>query len=151
MVPGGADRGLVAAIPSRRRIVFMQTLASPMAVFDKTSPEDIDAIRQLEMDLKAVGADPSRFPRTNKLLSAGVPQQAKKVVEEAAELAIEAMRNERDAAVLEAADLVYNLVVLLEGMDIRFDDVCVEMKRRRQLYGIAARQQKNGNPRSDAS
>ena len=45
---------------------------------------------------------------------------------------------------MEAADLVYNLVVLLEGMDIRFDDVCGELDRRRGLYGIAAKQQKNG-------
>ena len=40
------------------------------------------------------------------------------MVEEAAELAIEAVRSDRSAAVMEAADLVYNLVVLLEGMDI---------------------------------
>ena len=46
---------------------------------------------------------------------------------------------------MEAADLMYNLVVLLEGMDIPFDDVCGELDRRRSLYGIAARQQKNGN------
>ena len=53
------------------------------------------------------------------------------MVEEAAELAIEAVRDDRDAAVREAADLVYNLVVLLDGMDIRFDDVCRELERRR--------------------
>ena len=59
------------------------------------------------------------------------------------------MRGDRDAAVLEAADLVYNLVVLLEGMQIRFDDVCEELERRRRRYGIAARQQKGGNPPVD--
>ncbi len=53
-------------------------------------------------------------------------------VEEAAELAIEAMRGDREAAVLEAADLVYNLVVLLDGMGIGFDDVCDELGRRRR-------------------
>lgn len=104
----------------------------------------IDPIHQLEVDLKQVAANPLRFPRTNKLIAAGASQQAKKIVEEAAELAIEAMRRDRDAAVMEAADLVYNLVVLLEGMDIRFDEVCSEMERRRGLYGIAARQMKNG-------
>ena len=106
--------------------------------------KDVDPIRQLEVDLKSVGANPSRFPRTTKLIAAGAPQQAKKMVEEAAELAIEAVRHDRNAAVMEAADLVYNLVVLLEGMDIRFDDVCGELDRRRELYGIAAKQQKNG-------
>jgi hypothetical protein len=29
-------------------------------------------------------------------------------------------------------------------MNIPFDDVCGELERRRGLYGIAARQQKNG-------
>ena len=107
--------------------------------------DGVGPIRQLEVDLKRVGAEPLRFPRTSKLIAAGAPQQAKKVVEEAAELAIEALRRDRGAAVMEAADLVYNLVVLLEGMDIRFDDVCGELDRRRGLYGIAARQQKNGS------
>ena len=115
-----------------------------MDAFADPARTDIDSIRQLEVDLKQVGANPLRFPRTTKLIAAGAPQQGKKIVEEAAELAIEAVRHDRSAAVMEAADLVYNLVVLLEGMDIRFDDVCGELDRRRGLYGIAARQQKNG-------
>ncbi len=112
---------------------------------------DIDPIRQLEVDLKHVGAEPLRFPRTNKLIAAGVPQQAKKIIEEAAELAIEAVRHDRSAAVMEAADLVYNLVVLLEGMNIHFDDVCGELDRRRGLYGIAAKQQKSSTGSADSA
>ena len=100
---------------------------------------EFESIRQLEHDLKMVPNDPSRFPRTTRLLSAGTPQQAKKTVEEAAELAIEAVRGDRGAALLEAADLVYNLVVLLEGLDLSFDDVCRELDRRRETYGIAAK------------
>ncbi len=113
-------------------------MLSPVA----TSSED--AVRQLESDLKRAVTDPARFPRTCKLRSAGAPQQAKKMIEEAAELAIEAVRGDRDAAVAEAADLVYNLVVLLEGMGLSFDEVCAELARRRKIYGIAAKQQKNG-------
>lgn len=116
-----------------------------MDTYSDTGPGNIDPIHQLEDDLKHVCEDPSRFPRTSKLVSAGAPQQAKKIVEEAAELAIEAMRQNREAAVMEAADLVYNLIVLLEGMDIRFDDICEELSRRREIFGIAAKQQKNGN------
>ncbi len=116
-----------------------------MDTYSDTDPGNIDAIHQLQDDLQRVGEDPARFPRTSKLISAGPPQQAKKIVEEAAELAIEAMRDNRDAAIMEAADLVYNLVVLLEGMDIRFDEVCEELQRRRAIFGIAAKQNKNGN------
>ena len=99
----------------------------------------LDPISQLEIDLRDAAGNPTRFPRTTKLICAGAPQQAKKVVEEAAELAIEAVRSDRDAAVREAADLVYNLVVLLEGMEIPFEEVCRELARRRSEYGIAAK------------
>lgn len=111
----------------------------------QTSPlrRDTDAIHQLELDLKRVGSQAELFPRTVKLLSAGAPQQAKKLVEEAGELAIEAVRGDRAAALQEAADLVYGLVVLLEGMGIPFDEVCDELARRREVYGIAAKQRKS--------
>jgi len=115
-----------------------------MDAYSDTGPSNIDPIRQLEDDLKHVCEDPARFPRTSKLVSAGAPQHAKKIVEEATELAIEAMRQDREAAVMEAADLVYNLVVLLEGMKISFDDICGELERRRAIFGIAAKQYKNG-------
>jgi phosphoribosyl-ATP pyrophosphohydrolase len=110
-----------------------------MAALLKRPSRNLDTISQLEVDLKDAAGNPTRFPRTTKLICAGAPQQAKKVVEEAAELAIEAVRHDRDAAVREAADLVYNLVVLLEGMDIHFEEVCRELDRRRSEYGIAAK------------
>ena len=106
---------------------------------------EADPIHQLEEDLKRVLDDPTRFPRVTKLMCADNSQRAKKIVEEAAELAIEAVRRDKDAAVREAADLMYNLMVLLGGMQISFDDVCHELERRRDLYGIAAKQQKNGS------
>ncbi len=99
----------------------------------------LDPIRQLEIDLRTVLGAPERFPRTAKLVAAGAPQQAKKMVEEATELAIEAVRQNRGAAVNEAADLLYNMVVLLGGMGLTFDEVCDELDRRRTLYGIAGK------------
>lgn len=121
-----------------------RTILNQMDTHSDTAPDAIDPIHQLEDDLKQVGDDPARFPRTNKLISAGAPQQAKKIVEEATELAIEAILQDREAAVTEAADLVYNLVVLLEGMGITFDEICDELQRRRAIFGIAAKQHKNG-------
>ena len=117
-----------------------------MAVSVKTGTSSTDPIHQLESDLKRVVDEPARFPRTTKLRAAGAPQQAKKMIEEAAELAIEVVRGERGAAVAEAADLVYNLIVLLDGIGVSFDEVCEELGRRRGVYGIAAKQQKNGAP-----
>jgi phosphoribosyl-ATP pyrophosphohydrolase len=130
----------------RQRVVPKPISTDAMAVSSETESSSTDPIHQLESDLKRAVSEPLRFPRTNKLRSAGAPQQAKKMIEEAAELAIEAVRGERAAAVSEAADLVYNLVVLLDGIGLCFDDVRDELTRRRRLYGIAARQQKNGAP-----
>ena len=110
----------------------------------------IDPISQLEDDLKLAAADPRRFPRTSRLLSAGSGQKAKKMVEEAAELAIEAVRQDRPAALREAADLVYNMVVLLDGVGIRFSDVCRELEERRDAYGIAAKHPKGAFGNADA-
>jgi phosphoribosyl-ATP pyrophosphohydrolase len=124
--------------------VEMDTLVSS----DRTC---LDPIHQLEDDLRHVADDPARFPRTTKLLAAGPAQQAKKMVEEATELAIEAVRKDRDAAVREGADLVYNLVVLLEGMGIAFDDICRELERRRLTYGIAAKPPKASAGAGEAS
>lgn len=110
-----------------------------MAALLKRRTQSFDPIAQLEDDLRRAARDPSRFPRTAKLLSSGPAQQAKKMVEEAAELAIEAVRNDREAAVQEAADLVYNLVALLGGMNISYAEVLAELERRRGAYGIAAK------------
>lgn len=112
---------------------------------------DPDPIHQLEDDLREAAGNPLRFPRTAKLLSGGASQRAKKMVEEATELAIEAVRDDRPAAILEAADLVYNLLVLLNGMHIPFDEVCRELERRRSAYGIAAKLPKAGIAAGDRS
>jgi phosphoribosyl-ATP pyrophosphohydrolase len=112
---------------------------------------NVDAVHQLEDDLKRVGENPARFPRTVKLIAGGPSQQAKKLIEEASELAIEAVRGDRPAALLEAADLLYHLIVLLDGMQIRFDEVRDELRQRRAIYGIAAKQQKNGGAPPPAS
>ena len=62
---------------------------------------------------------------------------AKKVAEEAVEVAIDAMHGQRDAVVRESADLIYNLVVLWAASGLRPADVWDEMARRERLLGIA--------------
>jgi phosphoribosyl-ATP pyrophosphohydrolase len=104
------------------------------------------ALAQLEADVRAVVADPARHARTAKLISAGTAQQAKKVAEEAAEVLIEAVRGDGPAAIRESADLVYNLAVLLTGMGLSFSDVCAELERRREVFGIAAKLGKQAQP-----
>lgn len=75
--------------------------------------------------------------RTAKLFAAGVPKMAQKLVEEAAEVAIEAVRGQRSSLRSESADLLYHLVLLWNALHIAPSDVWDEMRRREQLLGIA--------------
>src|SRR5260221_6116673 len=75
--------------------------------------------------------------RTVKLVNAGIPKMAQKIIEEAGEVAIEAVRGQRAAIVNETADLLYNLVVLLNAANVPLADIWTEMARREALFGIA--------------
>ena len=98
-----------------------------------------DAVRQLEADLARVRAKPSLAPRTARLLEASVGKAAKKLAEEAVEMALDAVRGDKAAVVAEAADLLYNFVVLLDRTGIGSEEVWAEMNRRREAFGIAAK------------
>lgn len=76
-------------------------------------------------------------PRTARLLAAGCRKMAQKVVEEAGEVALEAVRRRSRAVIRESADLVYHLVVLWRECGIAPDEVWSEMHRRAQRFGIA--------------
>ncbi len=107
---------------------------------DKRPPDDAvmpDSINRLYAAvLEADEGDPS-LSRTVRLRREGVPKMAKKVAEEAAEVAIEAVAGAREALIRESADLIYNLVVLWSATDVKPQDVYAEMDRRERLYGIA--------------
>jgi len=75
--------------------------------------------------------------RTAKLLAAGLSKMGRKLVEEAAEVAIDAVRERRDSVIHESADLLYHLIVLWYALGIAPAAVWSEMGRREQLFGIA--------------
>ena len=95
---------------------------------------------------EASDGDPA-LSRTAKLRQEGVPKMAKKVAEEAAEVAIEAVTGAREALIRESADLIYNLVVLWSAADVTPQDVFGEMDRRERLYGIAQKLPKGDLPK----
>lgn len=95
------------------------------------------AIERLEQDLVRVRAEPGRAPRTAKLLEEGVAKMAKKVGEEAVELALDAVAGDRRAVIAETADLLYHLVVLLDALGVGWEEVGEELERRRARLGIA--------------
>jgi phosphoribosyl-ATP pyrophosphohydrolase len=102
--------------------------------------------RLFDAVIAAKDADPT-ISRTAKLLRAGRAKAAKKLAEEAVEVVIDAMHNDRDAVVRESADLLYNLVVLWVAAGVRPDHVWDEMKHRERLMGIAEKLPKNSPER----
>ncbi|WP_054844455.1 phosphoribosyl-ATP diphosphatase [Vulcanisaeta souniana] len=68
---------------------------------------------------------------TRMLVNGGVDLISKKVGEEAVEVVVAAMRDDRGGWVVrETADLMYHLLVLLRFMGIKFDDICEELVNR---------------------
>lgn len=96
-----------------------------------------DSVARLYDAVLAAGsADPAKS-RTARLLRAGRAKMAKKLVEEAAEVVIDAMHGRPEAVVRESADLLYNLVVLWVHAGVKPEEVWAEMRRREGLFGIA--------------
>jgi phosphoribosyl-ATP pyrophosphohydrolase len=100
------------------------------------------------------GVTPESHPRTAKLLGAGTRKAAQKVIEEAGEVALEAVRHDAGGVMRESADLLYHLVVLWRRAGIAPADVWTEMGRRADAFGIAeklpkVRHRESSAPRSD--
>ncbi len=74
---------------------------------------------------------------TASLLAKGAPRCAKKVGEEAVELAIAAVAQDEAAVRAEAADVLYHLLVLLRSRGVALADVMEELERRTAQSGLA--------------
>ena len=97
----------------------------------------IDSLRRLYDAICNNREMPPEWSRTAKLLHEGRPKMAKKIGEEAFEVALETIRDNRQGVILESADLLYNLTVLWVEMGIQPDDIWAEMRRREDMLGIA--------------
>jgi phosphoribosyl-ATP pyrophosphohydrolase len=96
-----------------------------------------DSISRLYSSVLQARDNGAEGSRTAKLMREGMGKMAKKVAEEAVEVSLDAVAGNRDALILESADLIYNLAVLWAGSGITPDEVWEEMDRRERLYGIA--------------
>ena len=74
---------------------------------------------------------------TAKLVHKGQAYAAKKLGEEAVETVIAAVEKDRRALTLEAADLVYHLLVVLRIGGVSVQDVMGELQRRTAQTGLA--------------
>jgi phosphoribosyl-ATP pyrophosphohydrolase len=95
--------------------------------------------------LQARDRDPSSS-RTARLFRDGVQKMAKKLVEESIEVWLDAVQMNREAVILESADLLYHLAVIWAECGVAPEDAFAEIERREKLYGIAEKLPKTGNP-----
>jgi phosphoribosyl-ATP pyrophosphohydrolase len=89
----------------------------------------------------SVGADVSY---TRKLLDRGVAQCAKKLGEEAVELALASVTESRERLIEESADLLYHLLVLLKARDIKLAEVEAVLGARASQSGLAEKASRKG-------
>ncbi|MBL0403575.1 phosphoribosyl-ATP diphosphatase [Microvirga aerilata] len=82
-------------------------------------------------------AAPASESYTAKLLVDGPAKAAKKLGEEAVEAAIAAVQGDRQSLTAESADVLYHLLVLLQGANIPLIDVMAELERRTAQSGLA--------------
>jgi phosphoribosyl-ATP pyrophosphohydrolase len=89
-----------------------------------------DVLRRLASTIKDRRTARPKESHTRRLLDGAPIKPAKKLGEEAVEVAIAAIAQDKGALVAETADLLYHLLVLLESRHIALDDVLEELERR---------------------
>jgi phosphoribosyl-ATP pyrophosphohydrolase len=89
-----------------------------------------DLLRRLAATIKDRRTARPEESHTRRLLDGAPIKPAKKLGEEAVEVAIAAIAQDKGALVAETADLLYHLLVLLESRHVALDDVLEELERR---------------------
>ena len=87
---------------------------------------------------------PQNHPRTARLLASSSRKTAQKLIEEAGEVALKAVKHRARGVVRESADLLYHLVALWHRAGINPADVWIEMRSRADTLGIAEKLPKAG-------
>ncbi len=90
-----------------------------------------DFLRELEAVIRSRSAAAPEDSYTARLLGAGIRRVAQKFGEESVELALAAACGDRKGVRAEAADVIYHLLVLLEGSGVSLAEVLDELRSRR--------------------
>jgi phosphoribosyl-ATP pyrophosphohydrolase len=107
----------------------------------------VDPLRQLAETIRSRrGADPGQS-YTQQLLARGPAVCARKFGEEAIELVVSALAEDKPAITAEAADVLYHLLVLLEAKGIDFDDVLKTLASRSAMSGMEEKASRDASSR----
>jgi phosphoribosyl-ATP pyrophosphohydrolase len=106
-----------------------------------TRPFSLDDLSALVAARASATADTSY---TRSLLDAGVPRIAKKFGEEAVEAVIAAVGGDKAEITAEAADVLFHLLVLLQGSGVPLRAVLDELGRRTRQSGLEEKASRKG-------
>jgi len=91
-----------------------------------------DMLNVLESIIADRKANPTEGSYTTFLFNKGRNKISQKVGEEAVEVIVAALGEERDEQIGEIADLMYHLMVLMADLDISLDDIREKLRERHQ-------------------
>ena len=91
-----------------------------------------DMLDQLEAIIRDRQCNPVAGSYTNRLFEAGRGKIAQKVGEEAVEVVVASLSQDRDEQINELADLYYHTLVLMAELDVSLEDVNQKLRERHQ-------------------
>jgi phosphoribosyl-ATP pyrophosphohydrolase len=138
IAPGLAPASLASFLSETGSQAGLETGSS--AGLQSSQPGELD---RLYRSLSEV--TPQNHPRTARLLASSNRKTAQKVIEEAGEVALEAVKHHTRGVIRESADLLYHLVALWHRAGINPEQVWTEMRQRADTLGIAEKLPKAGN------
>lgn len=98
--------------------------------------DEFDVLREIQKTINSrKDANPDKS-YVAKLFHKGRKKIAQKVGEEAVELVIDAIYDNKKNAISESADLLFHLFVLWSDMEIGLQDICDELEERRGISGL---------------
>jgi phosphoribosyl-ATP pyrophosphohydrolase len=95
-----------------------------------------DQLEKLARDISLKAGSSPDVSYTARLISHGVAKCAKKFGEEAVELALASVSNNKHEITVEAADVLYHFLVLLKSTGVEPEAVMAELKRREGTGGL---------------
>lgn len=101
-----------------------------------------DVLSRLAAIIKSRRTARPEDSHTRRLLDEAPLKPAKKLGEEAVEVAIAAIAQDNTALIGETADMLYHLLVLLESREVTLDEVFDELERRMALTAVGEKRQK---------
>lgn len=143
------------AIPQKAKPELSQTAISDPAISDPAaigcafvSQGGVPCLGSGEIERLFHDLGQANLPeRTRLLMAAKLPKKAKKLIEEAAEVSLDAVLGNRKGLVNESVDVLYHLIVLWRSCDITPDVVWAEMNRRANNLGVSEKLPKSLNKR----